>query len=98
MKHTSFLFLCLLILFSCSDKSSETAIEEKEKPNQITLIFKNPVQNGAYYKPNATEPSFYTTQTGDEIELIDDNLITQRLFIDFDAEVNAFPAYASIRR
>ena len=88
MKHTSFLFLCLLILFSCSDKSSETAIEEKEKPNQITLIFKNPVQNGAYYKPNATEPSFYTTQTGDEIEFIDDNLITQRLFIDFDAEVD----------
>lgn len=88
MKHTSFLFLCLLILFSCSDKSSETAIEEKEKPNQITLIFKNPVQNGAYYKPNATKPSFYTTQTGNEIEFIDDNLITQRLHIDFEAEID----------
>lgn len=88
MKHTSFLFLCLIIFFSCSDKTSETTIKEKENTDQITLIFKNPVQNGAYYKPNATKPSFYTTQTGDEIEFIDDNLITQRLHIDFEAEID----------
>ncbi|MBO6496385.1 MAG: TlpA family protein disulfide reductase [Roseivirga sp.] len=86
MKHTSFLFLCLLILFSCSDKPSETAIEEKEKQNQITLIFNKPVRNGYYEIPGSNGSHQYTTENDDKIQFIDDNLIDQRLPLNIGSE------------
>lgn len=86
MKHTSFLFLCLLISFSCSDKAPETTVEEKEKADQITLIFKNPIQNGYYEIPGSNGSHQYTTQNGDEIQFIDDNLIDRRLPLNIGSE------------
>ncbi|MEC7754198.1 TlpA disulfide reductase family protein [Roseivirga sp. UBA1976] len=86
MKHTSFLFLCLFILFSCSDKASETIIKKKEKADQITLIFNKPVRNGYYEIPGSNGSHQYRTENGDEIQFIDDNLIDQRLPLNIGSE------------
>ncbi|NVK86038.1 MAG: TlpA family protein disulfide reductase [Cytophagia bacterium] len=79
MKHTSFLFLYLLILFSCSHKASEATIEEKEKPNQVVIFFKNPSSNSAYEIPGTDGKkvrNFFAEQ-GLPIEGIDDKNLVQ---------------------
>lgn len=88
MKHTSFLFLCLLVLFSCSNKSTEISTLEKGTPAQVVLIFKNPVQNGYYEIPGTDGRSQYRTKDGDEIQFIDDNLIDRRLPLSIESETD----------
>ena len=88
MKHTSFLFLCLFILFSCSDKALETAIEEKEKPNQVVIFFRNPDKNAVYEIPGTdgqTVRNLFAIQ-GLPIEGIDDKNLLQHYGFDENKE------------
>ncbi|MHA7102084.1 TlpA family protein disulfide reductase [Roseivirga pacifica] len=76
MKHTSFLFLCLIIL-GCSKESTKEKLPE-EKPNQVVLIFRNPKNNGVYEIPGTdgqTVRNLYAMR-GLPIEAIDEqNLV-----------------------
>lgn len=79
MKHTSFLFLCLLISFSCSDKASETTVEEREKANQVVIFFKNPNSNSVYEIPGTDGQTVRNVFAGQgfPIEGIDDKNLVQ---------------------
>lgn len=66
-------------MFSCSDKPSETAIEEKEKPNQVVIFFKNPNSNSVYEIPGTDGQMVRNVLAGQglPIEGVDDNNLVQ---------------------
>ncbi len=85
MKY-SILLSILLITSGCSPLSKESKESKKESTNQITLIFKNPVQNGIYEIPGSNGITQSRNENGDEIQFLDDNLIEQQLNLDFEAQ------------
>lgn len=86
MKHTSFLFLCLLVLFSCADKEPESII--KERPNHVVLIFKNPISH--FIGELGSGRTAYTVKAagGYEIETIDSTGLITRYQIDFQKSID----------
>jgi len=80
--------LLLLILFSCSKQKQvpeQTLQVEKEQPNRIVLIFKEPVENGSFKNPETGKRGFGRTIKGDEIQIIDDQYIQKRLTFEIGA-------------
>lgn len=88
MKHTSFLFLCLFILFSCSDKASKTIIEEKEKPSYVVLVFKYPQSYLKIEFGSGRTASTLAARNGYEIETIDSTGLITRHQINFEMEID----------
>lgn len=91
MKHTSFLFLCLIFLSACSQKdrtgNDKTAIPEP-KANSIVLIFENPVKHGFSINPKTGRMGAGRTTKGDEIQFYDEHYLEERLTIDFEQSVD----------
>ncbi|MFY0592786.1 TlpA family protein disulfide reductase [Roseivirga sp.] len=84
MKRVYIHFLLLpLILLGCNNKESQEVLKtEKALPDQIVLIFNEPVQNGFYTFSNGSSAG--RTRSGDEVQYIDDQYIYRKLKIDFN--------------
>jgi len=86
MKHSlpSFL-LFLVVLLSCnSEESHEVLKATKTSPDQIVLIFNDPLQNGFFKFSNGSSAG--RTRSGNEIQYIDDQYIYRQLKIDFNSK------------
>ncbi len=83
MKHFQYLLLLFLIASGCKNKPA-VQLKGEIKPNQVVLIFNNPVKNGFYKLSDGTSTG--RTNAGDEIQYIDDQFIQRRLTIDFERE------------
>ncbi|WP_422354597.1 TlpA family protein disulfide reductase [Roseivirga pacifica] len=84
MKHTSFLFLCLIIL-GCSKESTKEKLRE-EKPNQVVLIFKNPHSHNSFKLKNGSSTYKPLAKNGKEITAIDTNSVLERYRFEIGAE------------
>lgn len=78
------LLLSTMLALACT-KQSEVPEVKKEKPNRIVLIFHEPVENGFYKNPETGKRGFGRTAKGDEIQIIDDHYIEQRLSFEIGA-------------
>lgn len=80
--------LTLMLFLSAIGCTKQTEVPEvkKVKPDQIVLIFNKPVENGFFYDPENKQRRYGRTTEGDEIQIIDDNHIAQRLKFEIGAE------------
>lgn len=85
MRYYLLLFALLLGIMACT-KEEQVSEVEKEKPNQIVLIFNKPVKNGFAINPETGKASHGRTNQGDEIQIIDDNYMAHRLTFEEGAE------------
>lgn len=85
MRYYLSLFALLLVTMACT-KEEQVSEVEKEKPNQIVLIFNKPVKNGFAINPETGKTSHGRTNKGDEIQVIDDHYIAHRLTFEEGAE------------
>lgn len=78
MRYLILPLLTILLATMACTKEEQVSEVEKEKPNQIVLIFNKPVKNGFYTFPG-TEGGQGRTNEGDEVQFIDNHYMQQRL-------------------
>jgi hypothetical protein len=83
-----YLFLPLLtkLMATMACTKEQVSEVEKEKSNQIVLIFNKPVKNGFAINPETGKKSHGRTNQGDEIQITDDHHISRRLVFEEGAE------------
>jgi thiol-disulfide isomerase/thioredoxin len=79
------ILLLFLSALGCT-KQREVPEVKKEKPNQIVLIFNEPVKNGYAINPKTGKVSHGRTNKGDEIQITDDHHISRRLVFEEGVE------------
>lgn len=86
MRYYYLTLLAFLLTAMACTKEEQVSEVEKEKPNRIVLIFNKPVKNGFAINPETGKTSHGRTNSGDEIQIIDDHYIARRLRFEEGAE------------